>query len=333
MTKPDNPEAAESSSQLTQVADDIALPAGGEVSATERTGFHAAPDDLSVPDDLSGNPTPGPPRFGQLAPEEPAAEQPVAEDLVPDEPTDDGVTSGSTAPVPPRPSVATSVVDGGPSTVQLKLDELESSSQAGGTRFDQQRPASRAYGYSSSSGPGPAAASTRYGQPVAPPFKAQPNQGAGQDFSGPTVRIGGRVQSEQASPQPSLSTRVRPTRIPRRTSLQLRHLEPWSVLKVSLVLSVAGFLAWMVAVGVLYNVLGSMGVWDQLNGTYSDLTSVSSPRGGEDLISAGGVFGVAAVVGLVNIVLITAMCTVGAFIYNASADLAGGIEVTLSERD
>jgi Transmembrane domain of unknown function (DUF3566) len=35
----------------------------------------------------------------------------------------------------------------------------------------------------------------------------------------------------------------------------------------------------------------------------------------------------------VNIVLITAMCSVGAFIYNASADLAGGIEVTLSERD
>ena len=105
------------------------------------------------------------------------------------------------------------------------------------------------------------------------------------------------------------------------------------MLKVSLVLSIAGFFAWMVAVGVLYGVLESMGVWSQLNGTYSDLTSVNNPQASEDLISAGGVFGVAALVGLVNIVLITAMCTVGAFIYNASADLAGGIEVTLSERD
>jgi hypothetical protein len=100
-----------------------------------------------------------------------------------------------------------------------------------------------------------------------------------------------------------------------------------------LVLSVAGFLAWMLAVGLLYSVLAGMGVWDQLNGTYSDLTSVSDRGGGQELISAGGVFGVAALIGLVNIVLITAMCTVGAFIYNASADLAGGIEVTLSERD
>lgn len=330
MTKPDNPDSAESSFQPAPVADDLAFPPGvgePEVPAAERTGSHAAPDDLA------GEPKPGPPKFGMLTPEEPATEKPVSEDSVPGESTDDGVTDGSTAPVPPRPSVATSVADGGPSTVQLKLGELESSRRADGARADQQRPAGRAYGYSSSSGPGPAAASTRYGQSVAQPFNAQPSRGVGQDFTGPTVRIGGRVQSEQVSSQPSLGTRVRPARIPRRTSLQLRHLEPWSVLKVSLVLSVAGFLAWMVAVGVLYNVLGNMGVWDQLNGTYSDLTSVSSPQGGEDLISAGGVFGVAAVVGLVNIVLITAMCTVGAFIYNASADLAGGIEVTLSERD
>jgi hypothetical protein len=74
-------------------------------------------------------------------------------------------------------------------------------------------------------------------------------------------------------------------------------------------------------------------VWEQLNGTYSDLTSVNPQAADDELISAGGVFGVAALVGLVNIVLITAMCTVGAFIYNASSDLAGGIEITLSERD
>ncbi len=175
----------------------------------------------------------------------------------------------------------------------------------------------------------PQNAAPRYGRPVAQPFNTQSSQ----NFSQPTVRIGGRVQSEQPSPQPSAGPRVRPTRLPRRASLQLRYLEPWSVLKVSLVLSVAGFLAWMVAVGVLYSVLAGMGVWDQLNGTYSDLTSVNEAQASEELISAGGVFGVAALVGLVNVVLITAMCSVGAFIYNASADLAGGIEITLSERD
>lgn len=215
-----------------------------------------------------------------------------------------------------------------PATVTMQVDQ---SSGAEETKADQHRPIGTAYGYSPGYVPAPPAA-PRYGRPVAQPYNTQSSRGAGQqNFSQPTVRIGGRVQSEPVSPHPS--NRVRPTRIPRRASLQLRYLEPWSVLKVSLVLSVAGFLAWMVAVGVLYSILGGMGVWDQLNGTYSDLTSVSDPQAGEDLISAGGVFGVAALVGLVNIVLITAMCTVGAFIYNASADLAGGIEVTLSERD
>lgn len=129
------------------------------------------------------------------------------------------------------------------------------------------------------------------------------------------------------------STRFRPGRMPRRASLQIKRFDPWSVLKLALVLSVALFLVWLVAVGVLYGVLDGMGVWDKLNGTYSDLVSVNGQSDGDTLISAGRVFGVAAVVGAVNIVLLTAFATVGAFIYNASADLAGGIEVTLSEQD
>jgi Transmembrane domain of unknown function (DUF3566) len=38
-------------------------------------------------------------------------------------------------------------------------------------------------------------------------------------------------------------------------------------------------------------------------------------------------------IGLVNIVLLTAMSTIGAFIYNLATDLIGGIEVTLADRD
>ena len=50
-------------------------------------------------------------------------------------------------------------------------------------------------------------------------------------------------------------------------------------------------------------------------------------------MSSGTIFGGAALIGLVNIVLLTAMATVGAFIYNLSTDLVGGIEVTLADRD
>lgn len=255
-------------------------------------------------------------------------------DRAPEDLRDNGSTNGTaaavTSGVPSWGRTEAAAAGAGPATTGLPVGQPEHPRSATQPQADT-RPAGNPYGHSPNFGPA-SQPPPRYGRPVAQPFNTQSSRGPSPNFSQPTVRIGGRVQPEQASHQPS-SARVRSTRIPRRASLQLRYLEPWSVLKVSLVLSVAGFLAWMVAVGVLYSILGGMGVWDQLNGTYSDLTSVSDPQASEDLISAGGVFGVAALVGLVNIVLITAMCTVGAFIYNASADLAGGIEVTLSERD
>jgi hypothetical protein len=154
-----------------------------------------------------------------------------------------------------------------------------------------------------------------------------------EDFSPSTVRVGGYTPPERVPPTVGSNTQARSVRIPRRTSLQLQRLEPWSVLKLSLVLSVAGFLVWMVAVGVLYGVLAGMGVWDQINGTYSDLTSVNNPQaqGNAALVSGGRVFGAALVIGLVNIVLMTALATVGSLIYNVAADMVGGVEVTLSE--
>ena len=120
---------------------------------------------------------------------------------------------------------------------------------------------------------------------------------------------------------------------PVRASMQIRRIDPWSALKVSLVLSVALFFVWMIAVAFLYLVLGGMGVWSKLNSNVGDLlTSASGSTGGE-LVSSGTIFGGAALIGLVNIVLLTAMVTCGAFIYNLTTDLVGGVEVTLADRD
>jgi hypothetical protein len=121
-----------------------------------------------------------------------------------------------------------------------------------------------------------------------------------------------------------------PTSGPVRASMQIRRVDPWSVLKVSLVLSVALFFVWMIAVAFLYLVLGGMGVWAKLNSNVGDLLNNTS---NSELVSSGTIFGGAALVGLVNIVLLTAMATIGAFIYNLTTDLVGGVEVTLADRD
>jgi hypothetical protein len=116
---------------------------------------------------------------------------------------------------------------------------------------------------------------------------------------------------------------------PRRARLQLRHIDTWSALKISLVLSIALFFIWMVAVGVLYGVLSGLGVFDTLNALFGQLSS----SGASNVITPGVVFGAAAVIGAVNIILLTALGTVTTFIYNLCSDLVGGLELTLSERD
>lgn len=124
------------------------------------------------------------------------------------------------------------------------------------------------------------------------------------------------------------------TRRPRRTAaLQLRRIDPWTVLRLSLIVSVVMFFVWMIAVGLLYLSLDALDVWDRINSTYSTLVSSSTAEEVGTLITPGTVFGVTAVVGAVNIILFTALSAVFALVYNASAAMAGGIEVTLGERD
>jgi hypothetical protein len=115
----------------------------------------------------------------------------------------------------------------------------------------------------------------------------------------------------------------------RRARLLIRHIDPWSTLKFSFVLAVAMFFVWLIAIGVLYGVLDGMGVFEQINGLYSEVAG----SGSEQLFTPSLVVGTAALVGAVNIVLFTALATIGAFVYNICADLVGGIEVTLAERE
>ncbi len=174
------------------------------------------------------------------------------------------------------------------------------------------------------------------------------------DLSGPTPRgpqrktrpdrtqeTSGRVGSgrssaaEEREGREGRENRTQVSRRPRgpvRASMQIRRIDPWSTLKVSLLLSVALFFVWMIAVAFLYLVLGGMGVWSKLNSNVGDLLNNTSGSSGE-LVSSGTIFGGAVLIGLVNIVLLTAMATIAAFVYNLTTDLIGGIEVTLADRD
>ncbi|WP_456600275.1 DUF3566 domain-containing protein [Blastococcus sp. SYSU DS0616] len=152
---------------------------------------------------------------------------------------------------------------------------------------------------------------------------AEPPAGAPDGAAGPVgVSVGG-----------ARSGRGKAGRGPRRARLQIRHIDTWSALKISLMLSIALFFIWMVAVGLLYMVLGGLGVFDAVNDLFGQIGSASGNESSGDVVTIGVVFWGAALIGAINVVLLTALCTVGTFIYNLCSDLVGGLEVTLSERD
>lgn len=164
------------------------------------------------------------------------------------------------------------------------------------------------------------------------PAPARPAEGgAGSRGDSAAGSSGGRsITAESRDARVQLSARR--SRGPVRASMQIRRIDPWSTLKVSLLLSVALFFVWMITVAFLYLVLGGMGVWAKLNSNVGDLLNNASGSGAE-LVSSGTIFGGAFLIGLVNIVLMTALATIGAFVYNLITDLIGGIEVTLADRD
>ncbi|MGW3243297.1 DUF3566 domain-containing protein [Streptomyces sp. NPDC001070] len=119
----------------------------------------------------------------------------------------------------------------------------------------------------------------------------------------------------------------------RKARLRVAKADPWSVMKVSFLLSIALGICTVIAVAVLWMVLDTIGVFSTVGGTLSEATS-SGSDGGFDLVSflsLSRVLTFTAVIAVIDVVLATALATLGAFIYNMSAGMVGGIELTLAE--
>jgi hypothetical protein len=137
---------------------------------------------------------------------------------------------------------------------------------------------------------------------------------------------------DNANPEAS-SARRSGARQPRRARLRLTRVDPWSVMKTAFLLSIAFAIVTIVSVLIVWSVLGAAGVWDSIN------TSIQNVIGGEDgsnfdiqnYVGMSRVLGFTMLISVVDVILLTAIATLGAFLYNMAAALLGGIEVTLVE--
>lgn len=120
---------------------------------------------------------------------------------------------------------------------------------------------------------------------------------------------------------------------PRRVTLSLSRVDPWSALKLSFLLSVAIGIAWVVMTAGLWMLLSNMGVFADLNRTVEGVLN-SSNGANIDLmnyIGLGRVVSLTIVIAVINVVLLTAISTLGAFLYNICSSLVGGVQVTLTD--
>jgi hypothetical protein len=221
--------------------------------------------------------------------------------------------------------------------------------------------------YDSGSGtaasPGGATAPPGWPSPPADGAPAAAEAGLGNGYAGASPAAGGPATASYAAPQappaafpsppPSRPRPARPGKASRpqsrpaaqrpaansastrKAQLAVSRIEPWSVMKFSFMISLVGWVILFVAVAIMYFVLQKLGVFHSIENTVG-LVTASKNHSGTDAaswFSASRVLGYTMLVGAINVILITALATVGAVLYNLVTMLAGGIEVTLKETD
>ncbi|WP_237742645.1 DUF3566 domain-containing protein [Actinopolymorpha alba] len=148
------------------------------------------------------------------------------------------------------------------------------------------------------------------------------------------AREGNGFRPREVAPTPPTRPETPGGRV-RRARLRAVRVDPWSVMKTAFLLSIAFAIVTVVAVTIVWYVLQAAGVYDSISRTVTDvLGSASDTRFNlEDYVGLQRVLGFTALICVVDVVLITAIATLCAFLYNLSASLLGGLEVTLAEDD
>ncbi|MET4541597.1 MULTISPECIES: DUF3566 domain-containing protein [Micrococcaceae] len=215
------------------------------------------------------------------------------------------------------------------------LRQPSGSAQAGTPARPQQRPGTGATG-SGAAGARPAtganSAQRPSGAPGQRPAQAgqRPAEATGQRPAQPGQRP---AQSGQRPAQgaPGL-VKPAPKAKVRRARLLVSKVDPWSVLKMAFLLSVALGIVTVVAAIVLWTVLDLTGIFNQVDSLLGTLAG-SEGSGFElkKIASLGQVASFATIIAVVNVVLLTALSMLSAVLYNISATLVGGVGVTLTD--
>src|SRR3954451_10421867 len=170
------------------------------------------------------------------------------------------------------------------------------------------------------------------------------SRGAVTNRTAPTQRVGsaqsaaGTASSGSSGSSAAAATGARTGRGarqhkgPSRVRLGVARVDPWSVIKISFLLSVAIGIAGVVLTAVLWMILSTMNVFTDVEGVLQSLqTTTSDPFSIKDYVGFGRVVSLSIVIGVIDVILMTAIATVMAFLYNICSALVGGVQLTLTD--
>lgn len=110
----------------------------------------------------------------------------------------------------------------------------------------------------------------------------------------------------------------------RRVRRIIRKIDPWTVLRVSLVLNLIGGLIWVLGVWVSWSIAVQRGIPDAFVDFFSRLTIAVTPDG--ELY-----FRVVVMIAIVGVIVVSGAMTLAAVLYNLISDIVGGVEIIMLE--
>lgn len=113
----------------------------------------------------------------------------------------------------------------------------------------------------------------------------------------------------------------------RRVRRIIRHIDPWSMLKLSLVFFICVWVMFMVAVVIIWSIAQSSGTVDKIESFVSDLGVTGWKLNGTFVFRQYGLFG------LVMVFACTTASVVSTIIFNLISDLVGGIWISVIEEE
>jgi len=174
------------------------------------------------------------------------------------------------------------------------------------------------------------AAATRPRPPKEPTMTTTPTAAPAASSSAPRTATS-TENLTGARPSTGRIPTVGPHGAPRRVRLAISRVDPWSVMKLSFLLSVAIGVMFVVAAAVVWFTLNGLQVFTKADNLVTQITGTESGIDILQYVEFSRIISGATLIAVIDVFLLTALATIGAFLYNIVAALVGGVHVTMTD--